>query len=232
MSKSPSLEQRPAAMRALDPAQIGGDLGFERGIDGLARDNAAAAHIRPGWWRRLRARTGNGRRRAGTRAAPASPASICRSRSNSLMDALFMRQMHLNRGFGQRDRRRDCRSGSRLRWSRASRYLVQSPASTRLRHAVSAPGRFASCSGVAAKVARRSRTICQGGSAAGNPVTRRDVGPNGLRQLFARRVDQPVAGADRHRQPAGKSEDPFHRAIDDAEDRRLPAAADRYGNAH
>ena len=48
---------------------------------------------------------------------------------------------------------------------------VQSPASARLRHAVCALGRFKSCSGVAAKVARRSRTICQGGSSSGNPVT-------------------------------------------------------------
>src|SRR5208282_589120 len=53
---------------------------------------------------------------------------------------------------------------------------VQSPARMRLRHPVAGPGRLASCAGVAEKVARRSRTICQGGSppgsAAGNPVIR------------------------------------------------------------
>src|SRR5580693_10123454 len=53
---------------------------------------------------------------------------------------------------------------------------VQSPARMRLRQRVFAPGRLASCAGVAAKVARRSRTICQGGilpsgSVAGRPVT-------------------------------------------------------------
>src|SRR5271156_4427522 len=49
---------------------------------------------------------------------------------------------------------------------------VQSPARTRLLHLVATPGRFASCAGVAANVARRSRTICQGGSAGGKPVAR------------------------------------------------------------
>src|SRR5215469_150332 len=46
---------------------------------------------------------------------------------------------------------------------------VQSPASARLRQRVRAPGRRATCSGVAAKVARRSRTIRTGGTgSAGN----------------------------------------------------------------
>src|ERR1700722_952790 len=48
---------------------------------------------------------------------------------------------------------------------------VQSPARTRLRRLVTAPGRLASWAGLAAKVARRSRTICHGGSSAGNPVS-------------------------------------------------------------
>src|SRR5580658_8927435 len=48
---------------------------------------------------------------------------------------------------------------------------VQSPAKTRLRHFVAVLGRTASWAGVAANVARRSRTICQGGSAGGRPVT-------------------------------------------------------------
>src|SRR4029078_6969297 len=47
---------------------------------------------------------------------------------------------------------------------------VQSPANKRLRHLVVTPGRMASWARVGAQVARRSRTICQGGSAAGNPV--------------------------------------------------------------
>ena len=108
---------------------------------------------------------------------------------------------------------------------------VQSPASTRLRHWVAAPGRMASCAGVAAKVARRSRTICQGGSAAGNPVKLRDLAPDRLRELLARRVEEPVAGADGDREPARKGEQPFHRAVEHAEDRRLRRPAARCGNA-
>ena len=46
---------------------------------------------------------------------------------------------------------------------------VQSPARTRFVHAVFGRGRLAFCSGVAAKVARRSRTICHGGSGASRP---------------------------------------------------------------
>ena len=54
--------------------------------------------------------------------------------------------------------------------------IVQSPARMRLRHRVAGAGRLASCAGVAEKVARRSRTIGQGGgppgNAAVNPVIR------------------------------------------------------------
>ena len=38
------MHQRPAAMGALHPAQIIGDLGFEHGIDGLA-EIVAQQHI-------------------------------------------------------------------------------------------------------------------------------------------------------------------------------------------
>src|SRR4029453_2512673 len=48
---------------------------------------------------------------------------------------------------------------------------VQSPARNRLSHFVSAGGGSAFCSGVAANVARRSRTICHGGNAGGRPDT-------------------------------------------------------------
>src|SRR5262249_53309673 len=48
---------------------------------------------------------------------------------------------------------------------------VQSPARNRLEQAVLAPGRRWSCSGVAAKVARFSMTICQGGSSSDRPCT-------------------------------------------------------------
>src|ERR1700727_2616306 len=47
---------------------------------------------------------------------------------------------------------------------------TQSPARTTLSHRVRESGRLASCAGVAAKVARFSLTICQGGRSTGRPV--------------------------------------------------------------
>ena len=44
-------------------------------------------------------------------------------------------------------------------------------------------------------------------------------------QLLARRIQQPVGGADGDRQPVGKGEQPFHRAVDDAGIGGSPAAA-------
>ena len=44
MSKSPSRNKRPAAVRALDAAQIGGDAGFEHGIDRFA-EIVAQQHV-------------------------------------------------------------------------------------------------------------------------------------------------------------------------------------------
>jgi len=57
---------------------------------------------------------------------------------------------------------------------------------------VIAPGRSAFCSGVASNVARRSRTICQGGN---SPCTPRlaDIPPNRLRELLTRHIHQPSA---------------------------------------
>src|SRR5215813_5067824 len=49
--------------------------------------------------------------------------------------------------------------------------FVQSPASRKFLQAVVAAGRLAFCPGVAAKVARRSRTICHGGSAVERSAT-------------------------------------------------------------
>ena len=76
------VEQRPAAMRALDAAQIDGDLRLPARHRPARQDSAAAAHIRPEWWRRLRARTENGRRRAALPRARAVAASMGRSRSD------------------------------------------------------------------------------------------------------------------------------------------------------
>ena len=67
------MEKRPAAMRALDAAQIGADLCLKLARRPLRRDSAAAAHIRPEWWRRLRARTPSARPGAARSAALRSP---------------------------------------------------------------------------------------------------------------------------------------------------------------
>src|SRR6266700_5759851 len=48
-----------------------------------------------------------------------------------------------------------------------------------------------------------------------------DLVPDRARQRLARRVEEPVAGADGDRQPARKCKDPFRRRVEDAEDRRL-----------
>ena len=55
------VEQRPAAMRALDAAQIDARSCAPARCRPARRDSGAAARIRPEWWRRLRARTPNGR---------------------------------------------------------------------------------------------------------------------------------------------------------------------------
>ena len=81
------VKQRPAAMRALDAAQIDGDLALRARRRPARRGSGAAARIRPGWWRRLRARTPNDRPDAGARAgrrsqkrwrAPVRTSPFCR----------------------------------------------------------------------------------------------------------------------------------------------------------
>ena len=95
---------------------------------------------------------------------------------------------------------------------------VQSPARTRLRHRVRAPGRWASCSG-----RRRKRRAPLAHDLPGRQRRRqaghapRPRARSSRASCFARRVDQPVGGADGHREPAGKGEDPFDRAVEHAE---------------
>ena len=66
-------------------------------------------------------------------------------------------------------RRRGCRNGSRPRWSPAIRSASNRRPETDCARRSAAPGRLAFSIGVAAKVARRSRTICHGGSGAASP---------------------------------------------------------------
>ena len=63
------VEQRPAAVLALNTAQIGRDLRFKRRVGRLAKVMASGARIRREWWRRPQARRRNGRPAA---AAPSS----------------------------------------------------------------------------------------------------------------------------------------------------------------
>ena len=80
---------------------------------------------------------------------------------------------------------------------------------------------MAFCSGVAAKVARFSLTMRQGGVALGQIVDGRDVAPERVAPASPTSiVDQPVGGADGDRQAVGKGENPFRRAADQADDQR------------
>ena len=119
-----------------------------------------------------------------------------------------------------RDRRPGCRSGSRLRWWRASPCRSNRRRARDCAMRCAAPGRLAFCAGVAAKVARRSRTICHGGSALGRPATVATSSPERPRQRLARHVEQAVGGADRDREAARKREQPFGGAVHDADDGR------------
>ena len=95
---------------------------------------------------------------------------------------------------------------------------VQSPASSDCPFC-RRPGRFASCAAGRERGAPlahdlpRRQYIRQSGDA-------RYFAPDRFRQFFARRVDQPVAGADGDGDATRKRKDPFRRGIDDAEDRR------------
>ena len=225
-------EQRPAAMRALDAAQIDGDLGFERGIDRLAeivpqqhvfgRDGGVGLELEQPMAVGALARQQRVRRRFDV------PVEIRVRRSIVVASLISV----LGRDGAM------TRSAARLPERIAPSMVagkpvfVQSPASTRLRHAVAAPGRLASCAGVAAKVARRSRTICHGGSAAGKPVTL----ATSLQIVFA----SSSRGISISRSPAlmvtdsrpGKAKIHCDGAVEHAEDRRLRRPAARCGNAH
>ena len=91
---------------------------------------------------------------------------------------------------------------------------VQSPAKNRLRQRVSAGGRLASCSGVAAKVARFSLTICHVGMRRGDLQRLGDISPDMRGQLVAVLVHDGVGARHRDRDAVGKREDPFRRAAD------------------
>ena len=161
------LEQRPAAvLRALRPPQIDRDLALPVRHRPARRDNGATGRIRAGM-----------------------VASASSSKHHSPSGRLAIEQRPRRRakccGRDRADPSSSCRclpamttSAARLPDRTAlsnvagNPVAVQSPARTRLFHCVRAPGRLAFSSGVATKVARRSRTICHGGSSAAIPVAR------------------------------------------------------------
>ena len=138
--------QRPAAVRALDAAQVEADLALQLRDRRARRDSGAAGRIRPGWWRRPRARTPSGRRRA----AAASSASVARPIAG----------LDVSSGsVGRSSARSSARISSSLAaWRQAPRpsrpersapsmvagrpVSVQSPARNRLRQRVAARGRL------------------------------------------------------------------------------------------
>ena len=118
------------------------------------------------------------------------------------------------------DRRRGRPSAPIPRWSPATPYQSSRRRETGFSRRSTGPAASAFCSGVASNVARRSRTICQGGNSPCHARGLADILPDRLRQLLARHVDQPVAIADGDRQPLREREQPFDQPADDTEDRR------------
>ena len=138
-----------------------------------------------------------------------------------------LRQPHRPRPDAPRWRR----IAARPRSSRAGRSAVQSPARSRFASGLRRLAGVRSCSGVAAKVARRSLDDLPGRQ---RRVGRRWIAATSaqIRRASGSRSSshERVGGADRHRQAIGKGEDPFAGAADHADHPlgRRPAA--RGGN--
>ena len=213
--ESAVVEQRPAAVRALDAAQIDGDLGFERRIDRLAEIMPQQHIFGREWWRRPRARTPNGRPARWLRQQRLRRLLRCAVRAHRRARRASVGSSVVRRSIVLRSWRLAMMSAARLPERIAPSMVagrpvsVQSPARTRLRHAVARAGPLG--------VLRRRRGESgaplahdlpgrQFGRQSGHA---RDLAPDRLRQFLARRVDQPIAGADGDRQPAGKGKHPF-----------------------
>ena len=115
------------------------------------------------------------------------------------------------------------RSGWRPRSSPAGRSRSSRRQGPDCSSASRAPGRLASSrrqwrrTSPAAR--SRSATAARRPAMPATAATSRQIG---ARELLARRIEQVVGGADRHRQAVGEGEQPFRRAVDDAEHRRQP----------
>src|ERR1041385_18244 len=153
------VEQRPAAMLALDAAQIDRDRALELGIDRLGQV-MTKQHV-----------FGRDRRVGLELEAPVAVGLLgVEQRLGCPGDFLIERRaFHLH---AASTTSLAARLPERVAPSSVAGnpVAVPSPARNRLSLLVRAPGRFAFSAGVAAKVARRSRTICHGGSAGAIPV--------------------------------------------------------------
>src|SRR5580700_6159397 len=179
-----AVKQRPAPVRALDTTQIGADLALERAVLRLAKvmleEDIFGRDGGVGFELEHPVAVGPLHRQQRLRRTLDDVVQSARWRS-AVGLAVVESQAHLQTSI----RRRLYRAGWASAKSAARKpersapsmvagrpVSVQSPARMRLRQAVRAPGRLRACSGVAAKVARRSFRICQGGGSGDRSCTR------------------------------------------------------------
>ena len=237
------MEQRPAAMRALDAAQIDARSCARARRRPARRDNGAAAHIRPEWWRRPRARTPNGRPAAGGRAAPASRPR-CAARASSMPPRMSRSAI----GVAARMR---CRSSSVIdHGCFATRSAARLPDGSRLRWWPASPCRSSRRPGpdCASASARRAFAVLRRRRREGRAALAHDLpGRQRRRQVRSRVATSPQIVARQLLRAArraggrralmvtesrpGKANSHSRRAVDHAEDRRRIRPADRCGNA-
>ena len=157
--ESPAVEQWPAAVLALDAAQIGADLAFQHRIVRFAQILAQQDVLRRN-------------RRIGLELEHPMPVGALLLDQRLYRTAyagleIVWRNVHclvVMRALSAAARSPERNAPSMVAGSPVS---VQSPASKRLAHRVEGEGRRAFCAGVAAKVARFSLTIRQGGGTSG-----------------------------------------------------------------
>ena len=224
-----AMEQRPAAMRALDRAQIDGDLA-PAARRRCGRDNAPAGCIRPGWSRPPPARTPSGRpafcRRVSACAARvdrvvpgrASAMRACQVCHRHAPISLTFRRAEQSR---RAARRPDLIAPSMVAGNPVA---VQSPASTQFCQVAS--WRAAADALLRRRSRRRWRASpsprARAASAPAGCSAARTSGQTAPARSSARRVHQPVGGADGDRDDARLDEYPLRGAADQAP--RSPAS--------
>ena len=212
------MEQRPAAMRALNAAQIDRDLALRVRRRPARQDSAAAARIRSGWWRRPRARSTNGR--------PGCWRVEQRLRRRGSMLDRAVQSPIASVVIRVRSARSSTSSAARLPDRTALSNVAGNPV------AVQSPARNEV---VPMRPRRRTPGVSSGRGREGRPpladdLPRRQFGCNSASPATPparwseparpRHVHQAVGIADRDRQPAGEGKNPFGGGVDDAEHRR------------